>query len=139
MGSHSSSRPDERADEPGLGLPALAEEDDVVARQQGVLELREDGLPQNPRMPGNNEAPGGDGLLCVAAHLFGASDTDSPPEAPPIGQGRVGSSGPGGGPCPPGARGRGGIEGRRGAAIGRSLNPEPGGRRGAVGVRCDER
>ena len=35
---------DEGADEAGLGLAALAEEDDVLAGEDGVLELRDDGL-----------------------------------------------------------------------------------------------
>ena len=34
----------ERADHAGLGLAALAEEDHVVAGEQGVLQLRHDGL-----------------------------------------------------------------------------------------------
>ena len=34
----------QRADEPGLALPALAEEDDVVPGEQGALELGADGL-----------------------------------------------------------------------------------------------
>ena len=35
---------DEGADEAGLGLAALAEEDDVLAGEDGVLEVRDDGL-----------------------------------------------------------------------------------------------
>jgi hypothetical protein len=35
---------DQRADQPGLALPALAEQHDVVAGQQGPLQLRQDGV-----------------------------------------------------------------------------------------------
>src|SRR5690606_11100554 len=34
----------EEAEEAALGLPAEAEEDEVVPREEGVLELRDDGL-----------------------------------------------------------------------------------------------
>ena len=39
-------QPDEAAQQAGLALPALAEEDDVVAGEQGALELRDDGLAE---------------------------------------------------------------------------------------------
>ena len=44
IGIHSSSRLGERADDAGLRLAPLAEEDHVVAGEQRVLELREDGV-----------------------------------------------------------------------------------------------
>ena len=44
IGSHSSSSAGERADDAGLGLAALAQEDDVVPGQEGVLQLRHDRL-----------------------------------------------------------------------------------------------
>ena len=34
----------QRADEPGLGLPPLTQQDDVLTRQNGVLYLRDDGV-----------------------------------------------------------------------------------------------
>ena len=44
IGIHSSSRFDERADDARLRLTALAEEDDVVAGEQRVRELRQHGV-----------------------------------------------------------------------------------------------
>jgi hypothetical protein len=35
---------DQRADQPGLALPALAQQHDVVAGEQGALQLRQDGV-----------------------------------------------------------------------------------------------
>ena len=43
-GVHSSSRPDECAQQPRLALTALAEQHDVVAGDQGALELRQHGV-----------------------------------------------------------------------------------------------
>ena len=43
-GVHSSSSADERAQQAGLALPALAEQHDVVAREQRPLDLRDDGV-----------------------------------------------------------------------------------------------
>jgi len=37
-------QPDQRADDPGLGLAPLAQQDDVVARQVGVLQLGHHGV-----------------------------------------------------------------------------------------------
>ena len=44
IGNHSSSSDGEGTDDPRLRLPALAQEDDVVAGQQRVLELRQNGV-----------------------------------------------------------------------------------------------
>ncbi len=47
-------QPDQRPDDAGLGLAPLAEQDDVVAGQQGVLELGQDGVfePEHARTSG---------------------------------------------------------------------------------------
>ena len=40
-------QPDQGADQPGLTLPALAEQDDVVPRDQGALEVGQYGLAES--------------------------------------------------------------------------------------------
>ena len=44
MGSHSSKRPDERADHAALGLTPFAEEDHVMTCDEGMLERRQDAV-----------------------------------------------------------------------------------------------
>ena len=60
---------DQRADHAGLRLATLAEEDHVVAGEEGVLELREDGVlvAEHPLDQGLTRPDAGDG---VAPHLF---------------------------------------------------------------------
>ena len=59
---------DQRADHAGLRLAPLPQEDDVVARQHGVLELREDGLVEADHR-GDELLAGGDAVHGVAADL----------------------------------------------------------------------
>ena len=51
---------DQRADHAGLGLAPLAQEDDVVAGQQGVLELGHDGVLVADAGRSNSGSPAGD-------------------------------------------------------------------------------
>ena len=60
---------DEGADDAGLGLPPLAQEDDVVPGQQGVLQLGEDGVvvaeDAGDQRSAGRDAPGGVGADLV--------------------------------------------------------------------------
>ncbi len=61
-GSHSSSRPDQGSDDPGLGLTPLTEQDHVVPGQDGVLQLGQDGVlearaPRSPEVGRRRSAP----------------------------------------------------------------------------------
>ena len=64
---------DQRSDDPGLGLAPLAEQDDVVAGQDGVLQLGEDGVLE-AQHPGHQGLAGGDAGRGVAPDLLGHRD-----------------------------------------------------------------
>ena len=59
----------QRADDAGLGLAPLAEEDDVVPGQEGVLQLGKDGLVV-AQQPGDDRLPGGHAGHGVRPHLL---------------------------------------------------------------------
>ena len=109
---------DQGTDDARLGLAALAQEDDVMPRQDGVLQLGHDRLFE-AEDAGGERRTGGDRLLCVAAHLRGDRDR-LPARGAQVGQRgrevarRLQATG---------RWRRGGIERRR-ARHGRSLNPE---------------
>ena len=119
---------DQGPDDPGLGLTALAQEDEVVAGQDGVLQLGDDGLLE-AEDAGHERLALGDELGRVAAHLLGHRD-GLPAAGPQVGQGggEVGggleSSRVGGGRR---------VELVRGAAHGASLRLVPEFWRGAAG------
>jgi hypothetical protein len=84
---------DQRPDHAGLGLSPLAQQDDVVAGEDGVLDLREDGvlIAHHPLDDGLARRDAGQG---VATHLVLDGDR-SPTRRPELAQGR----GPGRGGC----------------------------------------
>ena len=59
----------QRPHDPGLGLPPLPQEDEVVSRQQCVLELGQHGVVE-PQDPLHEGLPVGDAACRVAAELF---------------------------------------------------------------------
>ena len=113
-----------RADEAGLGLAPLAQQDDVVAGQQGVLQLGQDGVLE-AQDPVDQGLAGGDPGRRVAAQLLGDGDR-LPPGRPQVaeGPGQVvgrggdgeGSGGHGSSLCPAGAGRRLGSAGGNSAS-----------------------
>jgi len=64
---------DQGADQAGLGLAALTQQDDIVARQEGVLELGDDGVLE-PEHPRHHRLAGGHPGCGVAPQFLGHGD-----------------------------------------------------------------
>ena len=73
-------QPDEGADHPGLRLTALAQQDDVVTGQDGVLQLGHDGLLEAEHA-GDERLVRRRSALAVLRRISSATGTDSQPEA----------------------------------------------------------
>ncbi len=111
-------QPDERADDAGLRLAALAQQNDVVAGQDGVLQLGHDGFLETEHA-GDQALSGRDGLGGVAPHLLGHRNR-LPPRGKQVGEGPgqvVGRLQAAGG------RGRGRVEALGGAVHGAKPTP----------------